>query len=362
MIKKIEWENLSKLNKPYMEALHKKIEILEKTGNYTMGKYVAEFEQECCKYFKTKYAVACGNALDGLTLALKALNLPEKSEVIVPSNTFYATVLAILRNGLIPVLCEPDIETFNISAKNIEEKITNKTKAIMCVHLYGKPCNMEEINKIAKKYELKVIEDGAQAFGAEFKGNKVCALSDAGIFSFYPTKNLGGIGDAGMIITNNEEIYNFSKKARSYGGENYLYEVNGINSRMDEIQAMFLLEKFKDIEKINDRKIENANLYLKNINNSNIILPKVDVENEKHVFYIFAVRCNKRDELKKYLAENNITGIVHYPIPLNKQPVLGIKEKFEIAERISAEELSLPCSSAHTESEILNVIDIINKF
>lgn len=189
----IEWENLSKLNMPYMKALHKDMEDFEKTGSYTMGKFVEKFESECCKYFGSKYAIACGNALDGLTLSLKAYNFPEKSEVIVPTNTFYATVLAILRNNLIPVFCEPDLDTFNISYANIENKITNKTKAIMCVHLYGKPCDMDNINRIAKKYELKVIEDGAQAFGAEYKGRRVGNLADIGVFSFYPTKNLGGI-------------------------------------------------------------------------------------------------------------------------------------------------------------------------
>lgn len=357
----IKWENLSKVNKKYMENMYKNIKILEENGSYTMGEYVKKFEMKCCEYFGSKYAVACGNALDGLTLALRALELPNGSEVIVPSNTFYATVLAILRSNLIPVFCEPDIETFNISAKNIEKKITNKTKAIMCVHLYGKPCNMNEINKIAKENNLKVIEDGAQAFGATFENKKVGNLSDAGVFSFYPTKNLGGIGDAGIIITNNEKIYEFAQKARSYGGSNYIYDVNGINSRMDEIQAMLLLDKIKDIEEINDKKIRNANLYFKYINNRNIILPKIE-QNEKHVFYIFAIRCKRRDELKSYLEENCVETLVHYPKPLNKQPVLDKGERFEIAEEISDTELSLPCSAAHTEEEIMKVIDLLNKF
>lgn len=361
MKKIIDWENLSMLNKPYMKALHKDIDKLDKTGNYTMGEYVKLFEKKCCEYFGSQYAIGCGNALDGLTLSLKALELPENAEVIVPSNTFYATVLAILRNHLVPVFCEPNIETFNISPENIEKKITNKTKAIMCVHLYGKPCDMDEINKIAKKYDLKVIEDGAQAFGATYKNKRVGNLSDAGVFSFYPTKNLGGIGDAGIIITNNKKIYEFARKARSYGGINYKYEVEGINSRMDEIQAMFLLHKLKDIEKINAKKIENANLYLENIVHKDIILPRVD-HDEKHVFYIFAIRCKRRDELQKYLKENGINTLVHYPIPLNRQPVLEKKEKYEIAEEISATELSLPCSATHTKEEIMEIVKRINDF
>lgn len=361
MKKIIDWENLSKLNKPYMKALHKDIRILSKTGNYTMGQYVELFEKRCCDYFNSKYAIACGNALDGLTLALKSLDLPKNSEVIVPSNTFYATVLAILRNNLIPIFCEPDLNTFNINPSNIEQKITNKTKAIMCVHLYGKPCDMDAINKIAQKYNLKIIEDGAQSFGAIYKNKKVGNLSDAGVFSFYPTKNLGGIGDAGIIITNNKAIYEFAKKARSYGGSNYKYDVDGINSRMDEVQAMFLLNKLKDIDNINANKIRNANLYFKYINNKNIILPKVD-ENEKHVFYIFAIRCNKRNQLQKYLKENGVNALVHYPIPLNRQPILEKNETFEIAEEISNTELSLPCSAAHSKKEIMKIIKLINSF
>lgn len=357
----IKWENLSKLNKKYMRKMYNNIEILDKIGNYTMGKYVEKFENRCCQYFDAKYAIACGNALDGLTIALKALEIPEGSEVIVPSNTFYATVLAILRNNLVPVFCEPDIETFNISPKNIENKITDKTKAIMCVHLYGKPCDMETINKIAQKNNLNVIEDGAQAFGSTYKGKKVGNLSDAGVFSFYPTKNLGGIGDAGIIITNNKKINEFARKARSYGGSNYIYDAYGINSRMDEIQAMFLLDKIKDIEDINNRKIENANLYLKYVKNPNIILPKIE-KDEKHVFYIFAIRCKKRDELKVYLEQNEIETLIHYPKPLNKQPILDKGEICEIAEEISSTELSLPCSATHTYEEIMKVIDVLNKF
>lgn len=361
MIKSIQWENLSKLNKKYMKELHKDIRELEKTGNYTMGKNVQLLEKRCCEYFNSKYAIACGNALDGLTLSLKALGIPEGSEVIVPSNTFYATVLAILRNNLIPVFCEPDLDTFNISSKNIEKKITGKTKAIMCVHLYGKPCDMNSINKIAKKHNLKVIEDSAQAFGASYNNKKVGNLADIGVFSFYPTKNLGGIGDAGIIITNDEKVYEYSKKARSYGGVNYKYEVEGINSRMDEIQAMFLLNKFKDIDKINNKKISNANLYLENITNKNIILPKIE-KDETHVFYIFAIRCKRRDELKRYLEKNGVNTLIHYPIPLNKQPILEKNERFEIAEEISDTELSLPCSAVHTKKEIMRVVRLINKF
>ncbi len=358
----IEWEDLSKLNKKYFKLLHKDIDVLDNSGHYSMGEYVKKFEEKCKQYFNSKYAIACGNCLDGLTISLRALNLPKNSEVIVPSNTFYATVLAILRNNLIPIFCEPNIDTFNIDENKLEERITEKTSAIVCVHLYGKPCNMNKINEIARKYNIKVVEDCAQSFGAIYEGKKVGNLSDVGVFSFYPTKNLGGIGDAGIIITDNDKVHNFCVKARSYGGYNYKYEVNGINSRMDEIQAMFLLNKFEDIEEINKRKIENANLYLKYIQNEKIVLPKID-NNEKHVFYIFAIRCKERDKLQKYLERNEIQALVHYPIPLNKQPILDIKRNgFEIATEISDTELSLPCSAMHTEGEIMKVIKVINEF
>ncbi|MBQ8299820.1 MAG: DegT/DnrJ/EryC1/StrS family aminotransferase [Clostridia bacterium] len=358
----IRWEKLNDVNKKYFQMFYSNLKELEDTGLYTMGKNVEQFENEVKEYIGTKYAVACGNGLDGLTLAIKSLDIPKGSEVIVPSNTFYASVLAILRNGLVPVLCEPNINTYNIEIENIKKLVTPKTKAIMVVHLYGNVCDMDSINQFAKENNLYVIEDCAQSFGATYKGRMSGNLSDVGVFSFFPTKNLGGIGDAGMIVTNNEKIYEYTKLARSYGGANYNYEIEGINSRMDELHAIFLKEKLKDIEKINEVKIRNANLYLKNIKNENIIFSE-DTPDSKNVYYIFPIRCKRRDELKKYLYDNGVEALIHYPIPLHKMPVF--KDKYgvcEVAEEISATELSLPCSAAHTEEEILRVIELINDF
>lgn len=362
MEKFIRWENLSKVNEKYFKKFYTELKEIEKTGLYTMGKNVEKLENDIASYIGTKYAIACGNALDGLTLAIKSLNIPEGSEIIVPSNTFYASVLAVLRNNMLPIFCEPDIDTFNITAESIEKLITNKTKAILVVHLYGNMCDMDKINELARKNNLYVIEDSAQAFGASYKGKMAGNLSDAGVFSFFPTKNLGGIGDAGMVVTNNVNIYNYIKLARNYGGEKYNYQIQGINSRMDEIQAIFLKEKLKDIETINNLKTRNANLYLQNIKNKQIILPTTTIES-KNVYYIFPIRCKKRDELKEYLLENGVESLIHYPIALNKMKVFEkMNRSFKIAEEISDTELSLPCSASHSVEEIKKIVSLINKF
>lgn len=364
MKKIINWEELRKVNKKYFKKLHKKIKCLEKSGFYILGENVKKFEEETAKYLGVKYCVAVGNCLDGLTISLKSFNFKSNSEVIVPSNTFYATVLAIIRAGLKPVLCEPNIETYNIEAEEIAKLINDKTVAIMPVHLYGRPCKMNEICQLAKKHHLKVIEDCAQGFGAEYHQKKVGSFGDLAAFSFYPTKNLGGIGDGGLIATNDKKLYDYCRVSRSYGGDKYRYDIEGINSRMDEIQAMFLLEKLKDIDKLNNKKISNANLYLKYLNNPKIVLPKENEVNTKNVFHIFAVRCQDRDKLMKYLEKNNIQSIVHYPIPIYKQKVLSgiIKKDYKVSKEISDTILSLPCSYAHSKNEIMEVIKVLNNF
>ena len=360
---RVNWEKLNCLNKPYFDYLRKGITEIEDDCKYILGKNVKELEEKIAAYLGVKYCVAVGNGLDALTISLLSLNLPKNSEVIVPSNTFFASVLSIIRAGLKPVLCEPNLESFNITSDEIEKLITDKTSAIMVVHLYGNPCEMDKIISLAKKYKLKIIEDCAQAFGAQYLGKKIGTFGDLGAFSFYPTKNLGGIGDGGLIATNNRNLYNFCRKTRSYGGENYKYDIIGINSRMDEIQAMFLLKKLEDIDKINDIKIRNANLYLKNVKNKNIILPKIS-NNSKSVFHIFCVKVKNRDNFIKYLNENNIYPLIHYPIPLFKQKALKqyINGKYPISNLLSNTIVSLPCSAAHTEEEIKYVIDIINKY
>ena len=253
--------------------------------------------------------------------------------------------------------------TFNITNEGIEPLITDKTSAIMVVHLYGNPCEMGKICSLAKKHNLKIIEDCAQAFGATYNDKKVGSIGTIGAFSFYPTKNLGGIGDGGLITTNDEELYKFCTKARSYGGENYKYDIIGINSRMDDIVASFLLAKLKDIDELNNNKINNASLYLKNIKNDCVILPSV-TPNSKSVFHIFCLRVKSRDKFREYLKENNINTLIHYPIPLYKQGALKeyINKEYPISEELSNTIVSLPCSAAHSKEEIEYVIDTINKY
>lgn len=359
---KIKWEELSRLNDSYFNTLTNQLNTLNKEGNYILAKNVSKLEKEVAKYIGVRYCIAVGNGLDALTISLKSLKLPKGYEVIVPSNTFYATVLAILRADLTPILCEPNIDTYNIEASAIEKLITDKTVAIIPVHLYGKPCEMDKICNLAKKYNIKVIEDCAQAFGAEYQGKKIGSFGELAAFSFYPTKNLGSIGDGGMIATNDESLYKTCKKMRNYGGDKYHYDEEGINSRMDEIQAMFLLEKLKDIDKINDAKIANAKLYLNNLDRNKFQLPIID--NNKHIFHIFNIRTKKRNELMSYLKENGIDTIIHYPVPIYKQKVLDKfhLEKYPISQQISDTVLSLPCSAAHIKEEILYVIDILNNF
>ena len=362
---KISWEKLDKINKKYLKKLRKNIKKFGSNPNYILGNNVEELERKIAEKVGVKYAIATGNGLDALTISLLSFNFAKDSEVIVPSNTFYATVLSIVRCGLKPVLCEPNIKNYNIEVSSIEKLITLKTVAIMPVHLYGNPCNMDEIMKIANKYKLKVIEDCAQSFGAKYKGKMTGSFGDAAAFSFYPTKNLGGIGDGGMITTNNKKIYDMAKKIRSYGGNNYKYDVKGINSRMDEIQAMFLLEKLKDIDILNKLKINNANLYRNKINNPEIIIPE---DNNKqyieNVYHQFCVRCKNRDEIRDYLKKNGVDTLIHYPIPIHKQKGISnyISLDYNIASEICETILSLPCSSLHSKKEIMYVVDLINNF
>ena len=333
---------------------------------YIGGKELEKFENEFAEFCNIKYCVGTGNGLEALLLALKALNIKDGYEVIVPSNTFIATALAVSYVGAHPVFVEPDIRTFNIDPNRIEEKINEKTKAIMPVHLYGQPCDMDEIMKIAKKYNLYVIEDCAQAHGATYKDRKIGTFGDASGFSFYPGKNLGALGDAGATITNNKEL---ARKIRALGnyGSDYKYHhiYKGNNSRLDELQAAFLRVKLPHLDLMNNDRRRIAKLYMDGITNNKIILPYI-LQETNPVWHIFAVRCEKCDELENYLKENGISTNKHYPIPIHMQECyrdLGLKEgSLPIAEEISKTELSLPIYYGMTDEEINYVIDVINKF
>ena len=333
---------------------------------YIGGEEDKAFEKAFAEYCGTKYCVGVGNGLDALMLALKALGIGEGDEVIVPSNTYIATALAVTYVGARPVFVEPVIDTFNIDPGLIEAAITEKTKAIMPVHLYGQACDMDPIMEIARRYDLKVVEDCAQAHGATYKGKKIGSFGDAAGFSFYPGKNLGALGDAGAVVTDNEELAEKIRALGNYGSDyKYHHIYKGNNSRLDELQAAFLSAKLPLLEKVNEDRRRTADKYLKGIRNEKVILPSVP-ESMVPVWHIFGIRCSEREALEKLLSENGIGTNKHYPIPMHLQKCyedLGFQEgDFPIAEEISRTELSLPMYYGMTDEEIQYVIDTINRF
>jgi dTDP-4-amino-4,6-dideoxygalactose transaminase len=360
----IEYENLGLLNKTFFEEYKSSFQQTLESGWYILGSNVTRFEKEFADYHSTKHCIGVASGLDALILALKAFNFEPGSEVIVPSNTYIATILSILHSGLRPVLVEPDINTYNINPKLIEEKITTKTKALMIVHLYGKSCEMDPIIEIKNKYSLKLIEDCAQSHGATYKEKLTGTFGEYGAFSFYPTKNLGALGDAGAVLTSNDELALAIKRLRNYGSDiKYYNELIGYNSRLDEVQAGFLSIKLKSLNTINEHKRKLAKIYFDNLK-SDFILPQQHPD-YLDVFHIFAIRYEKRDILKEYLLHEGIKTEIHYPVAPNKQKAMkGILDNtfFPISEEIHATELSLPISYFHSEDEIYQVVEKMNKF
>lgn len=333
---------------------------------YIEGVEDEAFEKAFAAYCGTTDCVGTGNGLDALMLALKALGIQDGDEVIVPSNTFIATALAVTYVGAKPVFVEPDICTFNMDPSRIEAKITEKTRAIMPVHLYGQACDMDPIMEIANRYHLYVVEDCAQAHGATYKGRKVGTFGDAAGFSFYPGKNLGALGDAGAMVTNCKELADRVRALGNYGSDyKYHHIFKGSNSRLDEMQAAFLAAKLPHLDRMNQERRRIAQMYLDGIRNPQVILPVVMPGNVP-VWHIFAVRCQNRDALEKYLKEGGIGTNKHYPIPMHLQQCyqdLGYqKGDLPIAEEISATELSLPLYYGMTDEQIQYVIDRINEF
>lgn len=333
---------------------------------YIDGEEDRNFEKAFAAYCDIDYCVGVGNGLEALVLALKALDIREGDEVIVPSNTYIATALAVTYVGATPVLVEPDIRTFNIDVSRIEKAITNRTKAIMPVHLYGQPCDMDSIMEIAEKYNLYVIEDCAQAHGAVYKGKKVGTFGNVAGFSFYPGKNLGALGDAGAIVSNDEELIQKVRMLGNYGSDyKYHHVLKGNNSRLDEMQAAFLFAKLPHLEKMNVERRRIAEMYLNGITNPEIILPCV-IDDVVPVWHVFGIRCERREELETHLKERGIGTNKHYPIPIHLQECyrdLGYqKGDFPIAEKISETELSIPMYYGMTDEEVGYVIDSINEF
>lgn len=333
---------------------------------YIEGKEDEAFEQTFAEYCGVSHCVGCGNGLDALMLSLKALGVGAGDEVIVPSNTYIATALAVTYVGAAPVFVEPDIDTFLIDPALIEAKITDKTKAIMPVHLYGQACDMDPIMEIAKKHGLFVVEDCAQAHGATYKGRKVGSFGDAAGFSFYPGKNLGALGDAGAALTNSKELADKIRALGNYGSDyKYHHIYQGNNSRLDEMQAAFLSAKLPLLDKMNEERRRIAKMYSEGIDNPKVITPVVREECVP-VWHIYGVRCNERDALEKHLNDRGIGTNKHYPIPMHMQECykeLGISEgALPVAEEISATELSLPMYYGMTDEQVRYVIDAINEF
>jgi len=371
----IPFYNLTALNAKYKSQFLESVSRVIDSGTYMIGKETKTFEDGFAKYCGVDYCVGVGNGLDALTLTLRAYKelgiINTGDEVIVPANTYIATILSITANNLIPVLVEPDILTFNIDAKRIEEKITSKTKAILIVHLYGQPCNMNPIMEIARQHNLKVVEDAAQAHGAMYLDKMAGSLGDASCFSFFPGKNLGALGDAGAVTTDDKQLAQMVRSLRNYGeaiyddisNRKYLNSFKGVNSRMDEMQAAFLIIKLSDLEADTQKRRSIANRYLTEINNPKLSLPNVP-RWASPAWHLFVIRTNKRDELKSYLYDNGVGTLIHYPIPPHKQGAFTEWNSlsYPITEQIHKEVLSIPLSSYLPELDQKHIIDTLNMY
>lgn len=354
------------LKKQYLEIKDEILFMLNdvlESSQYVLGKNVLNLEENIKNYYSTKEAIAVASGTDALHLSLKALGIGDGDEVITTPFTFFATAEAILYVGARPVFVDIEPDTYNINTSLIEKKITEKTKAILPVHIFGHPSDMNAIMNIAKKYNLKIIEDCAQSFGASMNGKKTGSFGDAGCFSFYPSKNLGAYGDGGMIILNDSEAADYIKKLRNHGSAGgYRHEYIGYNSRLDEIQAAILLVKFKRIDEYNKKRRENASLYSSLL--SDVVACPVEKSGCYHVYHQYTIRSPKRDAIQQKLKEHDIPSVVYYPIPLHLQEALkfiGHKEgDFPVAEQIAKEVLSLPIYPELNDEDIELTAKIIN--
>ena len=355
---------LADLKKEYIsirEELNRNIQRVLNSGFYVLGEEVRKFEEDFSKYTGTNYAVGVNSGSDALFLALKSVGIGKGDEVITVSHTFISTVDAISRNGAKPVFVDINPDTCCMDVSKIEEKITEKTKAILPVHLYGHPVDMDPICKLKEDYGLYVIEDACQAHGAEYNGKKAGSIGDMGCFSFYPTKNLGAYGDGGAIVTDNEEIKEKLIQMRNYGqSEKYHHDFVGVNSRLDELQAVILQTKLKHLDKWIERRRKNAEIYSRLLQDSDVILP-VEKRFAKHAYHLYVIRSKNRDYLKKKLLQNDINAQIHYPIPVHKQKAyLNFNDfKLEATDKICNEILSLPLHPWMSYEEILKVTDCL---
>src|SRR5450830_300710 len=363
---KVPFGDLSRQYKKYKKEFDNIISSVFANGNFILGENVTRFENNFSNYLGAKYAVGVGSATEALFLALKAIGIKNGDEVITVANTAVPTVSAIDFAGAKPVFIDIEETSYNINPKRIENRITLKTKAIIPVHLYGNPCNMDSIIQIAQKYDLKVIEDSAQAHGAQYKGKKVGTFGDFGAFSFYPSKNLGANGDAGMVVTNNEEFAKKIKLLRNYGFEDrYKSIIRGFNSRLDEIQAALLDFKLTKLDEWNLKRKQISDMYSKGLKGLPIILPSAAPEN-KHVFHLYVIRVKQREKFMKFISDEGVGTIIHYPIPIHLQPAykyLNYKKGFlPVTEKVAEEIVSLPIFPDLEDNEVEYVIKSIKKF
>ncbi len=358
--------DLKRINEPYVRAADKVLQ----SGWYLRGEATQRFEQHYAEYIGTKHCVGCANGLDALTLILRAYKemgvLKDGDEVIVPANTYIASILSVTENNLVPVLVEPDINTLQIDDSLIEQAITSRTRAIMIVHLYGRCAYTDRIGELCNIYGLKLIEDNAQAHGAVcsvvLSQRKTGSLGHAAGHSFYPTKNLGAFGDAGAVTTDDDELAAMIRALGNYGSaRHYVFDYQGCNSRMDELQAAILDAKLSDLDAANQRRKEISALYINKVTNQLITIPHCQRDS---VYHIFPVLCTRRDQLKQYLADNGVETEIHYPIPPHQQACYSDwnHRSYPITERIHAEELSIPCNPAMTDEEANLVADLLNSF
>lgn len=360
----IKFLDLHKINQRFKSEIDLAIREVLESGWYLLGEQNRKFESNFAAYCGARYCIGCANGLDALRLIIKAYGFGKGDEIIAPANTYIASILAITDNGCSPVLVEPDLDTYNINPDLIEAKITDKTKAILVVHLYGQAVKMDKIWALAKKYNLKIIEDSAQAHGAYYNDKRVGSLGDASGFSFYPGKNLGALGDGGAVTTNDEELAQKIRALANYGShKKYENIYQGLNSRLDEIQAAVLDVKLKYLDSDNAKRKEIAQYYLQNIKNPLISLPQTYSENS-HVWHLFVVRVKDRARFQNYLNDNGIQTIIHYPIPPHKQECY--KElnhlSFKITEQIHSEIISIPISPVMSDSQIQKVVEAINSY
>ena len=365
----IEYLNLRQINASFEPELTKTVTEVVQSGWYLLGNKVKQFEDEFASFCGVENCIGVANGLDALTLIFNAYielgSMNKGDEIIVPANTYIASVLAISANGLKPVFVEPDAKTFNISIEKIKSAITDKTRAILVVHLYGRMVDMPAVMAIARDKGLKVIEDSAQSQGAIFKGIRSGAWGDAAGFSFYPGKNLGALGDGGAVTTNDTKLANTIRHIANYGcKEKYVNQYKGVNSRLDEIQAAVLSVKLKRLDADNARRREIAEVYNREIKNQNILLPEASEEKEEHIYHIYAIRCSKRDELQAYLLSMGVHTLIHYPIAIHQQEAYNEYKDLSlpITEAIHREELSLPLHPLMTDEEVRYVVNSINNF